>query len=261
LAPSETPNVRNKASDDASNIGQAVLRLRELILKGNFEAGERISELPLVALLGVSRTPIRLALERLAHEGLLEVYPTGGFIVRGFTLDDVWDSMEVRGALEGTAARLAAERLADRSELDTLRKCQKEMDVVIQPDEDSVSTYLELNDMFHGEVVRLAKCEMLRQTLDKLFCLPFASPSALVMSPLKLPNANASARFIIGHEHHHAIIDAIANREGARADALAREHARLTRRHLESALKDEEFLSNVPGGPLIRMTKATDYTD
>src|ERR1044071_9029840 len=128
LGRQEDPNVRSKSSQDSSNIGQAVLRLREMILTGKFEAGERISELPLVALLGVSRTPIRLALERLAHEGLLEPYPTGGFIVRGFTLDDVWDSIEIRGTLEGTAARLAAERLANDAELDALRKCQSEMD-------------------------------------------------------------------------------------------------------------------------------------
>src|SRR5438128_8612345 len=102
------------------------MRLRGMILKGSFQAGERISELPLVAMLGVSRTPIRLALERLAHEGLLESYPTGGFVVRGFTLEDVWDSIEIRGNLEGMAAQLAAERLTSDADLDFLRTCQTE---------------------------------------------------------------------------------------------------------------------------------------
>ena len=230
-----------------------MLRLREMILTGKFEASERISELPLVALLGVSRTPIRLALERLAHEGLLEPYPTGGFIVRGFTLDDVWDSMEVRGALEGTAVRLAAERLVRDSDLDTLRKYQSEMDSLGQmPAMNYFPVYLELNDAFHAEMVRLAKSDILRQTLDKLFCLPFASPSALVSSPLTV--ADATERFIIGKEHHHTIIEAIANRQGARADAMAREHARLTRRHIETALAEGSFLTSVPGGPLIKVT-------
>src|SRR5438128_9233630 len=122
------PAPRNKPFEDASHIGQTVVRLREMILNGNFQAGERISELPLTARLGVSRTPIRLALERLAHEGLLEPYPTGGFIVRKFTLDDIWDSMEVRGLLEGGATRLAAERLADERDLDPLRQCQQKID-------------------------------------------------------------------------------------------------------------------------------------
>src|SRR5689334_3914754 len=111
------PLPENDSTSD-SQLGRTVLRLRELILKGEFGPRERISEHPLSARLGVSRTPIRLALERLAHEGLLEPYPTGGFIVRQFTLDDIWDGIEIRSLLEGGAARLAAERLNDDKELD-----------------------------------------------------------------------------------------------------------------------------------------------
>ena len=220
-----------------------------MILKGNFQAGERVSELPLVSMLGVSRTPIRLALERLAHEGLLEPYPTGGFIIHGFTLDDVWDSIEIRGTLEGNAAQLAATRLTSDNDLDALRKYQNEMDAIGIPTTDSFPLYLELNDAFHAEIVRLAKSPMLRLMLDRLFCLPFASPSALVTSPLQLPDADT--RFRTGEQHHHLLIDAIANRHGSFAESLAREHARLTRRHLDLALEDRFFLASVPGGPLI----------
>jgi len=113
MAEIEEAPLRN-VTESESQIERAVLRLRELILKGEFEAGERVSEAPLTSRLGVSRTPIRLALERLAHEGLLEPYPTGGFVARRFTLDEVWDGIEVRGLLEGAAARMAA---ADVSEL------------------------------------------------------------------------------------------------------------------------------------------------
>jgi GntR family transcriptional regulator of vanillate catabolism len=222
-----------------------------MILKGNFEGGERISELPLVAMLGVSRTPIRLALERLAHEGLLEPYPTGGFIVRGFTLDDVWDSIELRGTLEGIAARLAAERIESDADVDELRNIQRKMDAIgSPPSPDEFPLYLELNDAFHAEMVRLAKSPMLRLNLDRLLCLPFAGPSALVTSPLHLPDALAAFR--LGNEHHHLLIDAIARRHGTFAESMAREHARLTRRHLEEALSDKDYLANVPGGTLIR---------
>src|SRR5437870_3036371 len=218
------PAHRHKSSEDVSHIGQTVVRLREMILNGNFQAGERISELPLVAMLGVSRTPIRLALERLAHEGLLEPYPTGGFIVRGFTLDDVWDSIEIRGTLEGTAARLAAERLTSAEDLDVLRKYQNEIDAIGIPTTETFPDYLELNEAFHAEIVRLARSPMIRLMLDRLFCLPFASPSALVTSPLRLPDA--AARFRIGDEHHHLLIDAIAGQRGSFAESLAREHAK-----------------------------------
>ena len=80
-------------SETSSQIARTALRLREMILSGDFSPGERVSEAPLTGRLGASRTPIRLALERLAHEGLLEPYPTGGFIVRTFTLEDVWDGI------------------------------------------------------------------------------------------------------------------------------------------------------------------------
>ena len=114
-----TWSVQTVTSETNSQITRTVLRLREMILSGEFSPGERVSEAPLTGRLGASRTPIRLALERLAHEGLLDPYPTGGFIVRTFTLEDVWDGIEVRGVLEGAAARLAAERLTSDGELDT----------------------------------------------------------------------------------------------------------------------------------------------
>src|SRR5690348_5749766 len=105
-----------------SQIARAFIGVRDLLLRGDFVRGERISELPLVARLGVSRTPIRLALERLAHMGLLDAGVTGGFTVREFSLSEVLDAIEVRGVLEGTAARLAAERLSNDAELAALRR-------------------------------------------------------------------------------------------------------------------------------------------
>src|SRR5580700_4432411 len=126
-----------------------------MLLRGDFQAGERISELPLVARLGVSRTPIRLALDRLAHEGLLEASPTGGFVVRAFTIEDVWDAIETRGVLEGAAARLAAERLQHPNELAQLHELRDEMDAmirpegdpdgIVEPDIDSFARYLDVN--------------------------------------------------------------------------------------------------------------------
>jgi GntR family transcriptional regulator, vanillate catabolism transcriptional regulator len=89
---------------------RALLRLRELILRGEFAPGERMSELRLVETLGVSRTPLRLALAALEHEGLLRSAGSRGYVVREFTQADISDAIELRGVLEGTAARFAAER-------------------------------------------------------------------------------------------------------------------------------------------------------
>ena len=96
-----------------SQTGRAALVLREMLLEGHFQPGERIREVPLAAELGVSRIPLRLVLERLAHEGLLEVRPTRGFVVQRFSATDIYDAIELRGLLEGMAARLTAEKVQE----------------------------------------------------------------------------------------------------------------------------------------------------
>jgi len=253
--------IRSSNPSEDSQTGRALLNLREMLLRGDFSPGERLSELPLVARLGVSRTPIRLALDRLAHEGLLEASPTGGFVVRAFTFEDIWDAIETRGVLEGSAARLAAERLVDDSELVVVRRYRDELDAMIRstdgdnsivaPDFDSFARYLDLNEAFHSAIVDLAKSPMLRRALLHVESVPFASPSSLVYVRSKLPRAQEM--FAISHEHHHALVEAIEQREGTRAEALAREHARMSRRSLEDALSNTNILSGVPGASLIRM--------
>jgi GntR family transcriptional regulator of vanillate catabolism len=244
---------RGGNAEFVSQTGRTLLNVREMLLRGDFKPGERISELPMVARLGVSRTPIRLALDRLASEGLLEASPSGGFVVRSFALSDIWDAIEMRGVLEGTAARLAAERLAHDQELSDIRRHMSEMDAYLGPASniDSFARYLDLNDAFHTAVLDLARSPMLRRTLDQVMLLPFAQPSAVVFARSKLPGA--AEMFAIGQEHHRVILDAIAKRQGTRAEAAAREHSRLSRRILESALENSDILSCVPGSSLIRM--------
>lgn len=240
-----------KDMEFVSQMGRTLLALREMLLKGEFAPGERVSELALAGRLNVSRTPIRLALDRLSHEGLLEVSPSGGFIVCEFTLADIWDALDMRGVLEGTAARLAAERLVDVSELRKIREYQREMDVIARHTLDTFARYMELNEGFHNELAMLAKSPMLARSLKHLTSLPFAHPSAMVFARSKLPRA--AELMTIGQEQHHAILEAIEKREGTRAEALAREHVRLSRRNLESVLSgDSGILDCVPGASLIR---------
>lgn len=233
-----------------SHTSRTLLNLRELLLRGDFRPGERLSELPLVARLGVSRTPIRLALDRLANEGLLEAVPSGGFVVRAFTVADIWDAIETRGVLEGAAARLAAERLHSSRDLAVLRACREEMEAMPELTIDSFSRYLDLNEAFHWAIVDLAHSPMLRRALEQVTKLPFAAPSALVFARSKLPRA--AEMFTIGQDQHRSIFEAIESREGSRAESLAREHARLSRRNLEFALGDQDILRCVPGASLIR---------
>jgi GntR family transcriptional regulator of vanillate catabolism len=248
----ENAALPTKSREFVSQTGRALLALRELLLKGEFRPGERISELAMVARLGVSRTPIRLALDRLAHEGMLAASPSGGFQVREFTLDDVWDAIEMRGVLEGTAARLAAERLSSSAKLNRIRSIQSRMDSIAHPTFDSFALYMDLNEGFHSALVDLAKSPMLRRSLAHVMSLPFASPSAMVFARSKLPTA--ADLVIIGNEQHHSILEAVEHRQGTRAEFLAREHARMSRRNLETALADKSILNCVPGASLIKVS-------
>ena len=240
--------------DVASQIARAFVGVRELLMRGEFGRGERISELPMVARLGMSRTPIRLALERLAHIGFLDVVPTGGFAVRGFSITEVLDAIEVRAVLEGTAARLAAERLADVSELTQLREYAALMGAMKGLTIDSLSEFMDLNEAFHAALVDLAKSAMLQRSVEQVNSLPFASPSAMVFPTSVLPNADET--LAIANLHHRSIIEAIGNRQGTRAESLAREHTFIARRVLEQALSDTNALSRVPGGALINLSSA-----
>jgi GntR family transcriptional regulator of vanillate catabolism len=243
-----------RPSDVASQTARALFSLRESLLRGEFAPGERMSELPLVARLGVSRTPIRLALERLAHIGLLDLSASGGFAVRGYTPAEALDAIEIRGVVEGTAARLASERLSDDSELNTLRRLGDEMERLERLTIESFAHYMDLNEAFHATIIGLAKSAILVRAFQQAISLPFASPSAMVFPTSGL--AYSDAALAVAKEHHRSLVEAIATRQGTRAESLAREHAFIARRVLVMALSDSDALSKVPGASLINLTGA-----
>ena len=243
-----------RAKDDAAlpQTLRATLRLRELILEGELRGGERLAELPLAAQLRVSRTPLRLALAQLEHEGLVGTLPGGGFAVCTFTLDEVTDAIDVRGVLEGMAARLAAERLEDPSELEAVHGCVAQLDALVRPDRPAIEAferYVKLNGRFHRLLVQLAKSRAVETAIARVQALPFASPSAFVQVQASLPESHRI--LYLAHDQHRGMLEAIELGEGFRAEALAREHARLARRNLDVALRSEHALERLPGASLI----------
>src|SRR6187402_2437850 len=141
------------ADTSSSQAVKAQLRLREMILAGELPSGARIAELAIVEKLGVSRTPIRAALVRLEQEGLLQALPNGGFAVRTFSERDVADAIEMRGTVEGLAARLAAERGVEAGVLAQARECLDGVDALLrQPalDDEGFLRYVTLNQKFHN---------------------------------------------------------------------------------------------------------------
>lgn len=233
---------------------KALLRLRQLILDGELKPGERVPELTLVEHTGVSRTPIRAALLQLAEEGLLEPSTSGGFVVRAFDENEVFDAIDVRGTLEGAAARRAAERRPAHAELAELRDCVSAMDTIVarrKLDVEHFSDYVRLNERYHALLVELAHSPVLARALERILALPFASPSAFVLAQSSLPQAHQI--LVIGQDQHHAILDAIAAGEGARAESIAREHSNLAKRNLQSVAAREAQVHTVIGGNLIKL--------
>jgi GntR family transcriptional regulator of vanillate catabolism len=234
-------------SNSNTHLERLVLTLREQLLQGEFSPGERLTELGLASRLKASRTPTRLALERLANEGLLDTIPSGGFRVRSFALADIRDAIEIRGVLEGTAARFAAERLGATGELAQLKRLGTEAVMEFPVTFEGFARYLDANKNFHRELWRLAQSRSLIWELEHACKIPFAAPEALVFSVADLEQATAW----VAAEQHRAIVEAIENREGARAEALAREHSRISRRNLELAFKAKGSSNHSPGLPLV----------
>lgn len=232
---------------------KTILSLRELILSGELKPGERLSELAIVDRLGVSRTPVRTALVRLEEEGLLEAIPSGGYVVRHFSEADIFDAIETRGTLEGLAARLAAERGATPGQLGEIRNCLRSLDRLVQDDEhgpETFSAYVELNERFHQLLIQMSGSRVVARQIERAVALPFASPSAFVEVQAVLPESRAI--LLVAQEQHRSVVEAIERREGARAEALMREHSRVAHRNLVVALDHQGARDLVPGMALIR---------
>lgn len=209
-----------------SQLDKALLGLRSLVLGGAFAEGQRLSEVAVASQLGLSRTPLRQAMDRLVAEGLLERIETGGCRVATFTRADIADAIELRGVIEGTAARLAAERGVAPDLLDQANAALDQIDRALdQAAGLDFDQYVRRNAQFHALLARFPASPLVEREIERMSLLPLASPSAFLSDQALIPDFQDSLPF--AQRQHRAIMDAIIRREGARAEALTREHARL----------------------------------
>ena len=250
----DAENASETSQKSVNNSAQvrALLQLREMILAGELPGGTRIAELSIVEKLGVSRTPIRAALMRLAQEGLLEALPSGGYAVRTFSEREVLDAIELRGTLEGLSARMAAERAAPAVVLGEARECLRQIDAVLGQsalNDESFSSYVELNAKFHALLSEMSGSGIMARELERVISMPFASPSAFVVAQANSPQARDM--LVVAQDQHWQVLSAIEQREGSRAEAIMREHSRLAQRNLHDSLRNLESAA-IPGVRLIR---------
>jgi DNA-binding GntR family transcriptional regulator len=135
-----------------------VSRVRDMIIEGALEAGSRIHEGNLGRELGVSRTPLREALKFLASEGLIELVPTRGAVVRRFSAKDVQDSLIVLGNLEALAGRLACAH-ATAAQIAEIRVLHDQM-MRLYAARDRLP-YFKLNQEIHASILRSCQNETL----------------------------------------------------------------------------------------------------
>lgn len=205
---------------------QVLVKLREMIASGEFQPGDRITEIPTAEHLGVSRLPVRLALRILEQEGLLEKMPKRGFAVRKITNKDFLGALDVRGVLEGLAARQAAEKGMNKTIIDELQQSLDNLDDMFEQESfgiEEVERYHKVNVKFHEAILVASDNPAIKLALSKVESLPFASVQSLVFDTQQLNREKK--RLYFAHLQHHAILIALKNRQSSRAEALMKEHA------------------------------------
>lgn len=193
--------------------------LEEEILTGKLKKGETLGEISLSKRLGVSRTPIRAALHRLAEEGLIEIAPNKGAVVIGVGKEELVDIYKIRMRLEGLASREAALKI---SEEDKKKLCDSVELSEFYIGKQDTEHLKELDTRFHNIIYKASGNRLLCKTLSELH------RNIKVYRKLSL---TVSDRLEKSVEEHREILNAILAGDADTADAL-------TFRHVEAALEN-----------------------
>ena len=190
--------------------------LRDAISDGRIAVGERVREEEIARNLGVSRTPVREALQRLHQRGLLVFGNGRGLVVAELSQHQVLQLYAMREILEGSAARFAAQH-ANATDVTILYRQQKEL-AEAKPDALLLVT---LNRRFHQAIYEAAHNQYLMQTLNMLH----DSLALLHNATFRVPNRRSES-----DEEHRRIVAAIEKRDPDAAEQAAREHIRQAQR-------------------------------
>lgn len=199
--------------------------LRRRILSGALPAGSRIDQDAEAERLRASRMPIREALRRLGAEGLVDIAPHRGAVVRALSAADLEDLYVMRLALEGVAGRLGAAQLSPE-DLEAMRQMLPAMEEVVAQ-EDPVA-WLELDWSFHHTLYRAAQRPRLLQTIHQLR----EEARRYRTVGLSLPRV-----LEVSLHEHRAMIEACERRDGEEVEVLIRQALERTRSELRVLLE------------------------
>lgn len=204
----------------------ALTRLREMILRGALQPGERLLELELADTLAISRTPIRQALPVLAQEGLLVPAGGRGYRVREFTRRESLQALQLRAMLEGFAARSIVVAGRGQAMNEVLAELLSEGDDLLGSD--IATDALEerfgiLNARFHDLIISSAEDLLLTDLIARCNIVPFTAPGSIAFEGQDEKKIRGLLSY--AHQQHHAIADAFASNDALRVEMLFREHA------------------------------------
>lgn len=198
---------------------QVYAKLEEDILSGTLPKGRIVTECELANMLGVSRTPVRGALRRLAEEGLVEIATNKRATVVGISTQDLIDTYKIRTRLEGLSSLLAAERMSDEEKKRLCDFVELSEYYLSKKDTDRLR---ELDTQFHSIIYKASGNRMLCRILSELHRNITRYRKISLSVPGRLESSVAE---------HREILNAILAGDGVLADEL-------TSRHIERALKN-----------------------
>jgi DNA-binding GntR family transcriptional regulator len=187
--------------------------IQMMIRNGTFPPGRRLPEKDVAALLNVSRTPVREALNRLISDGLLAIHPGRGYAVAELDKQQILELYSLREFLEGAAGRFAAQHASD-PEIQVLRGLSLQMGAL---DERDVKAHVTMNKHFHAAIASASHNRYLQEELQR-----HADTMTLVPSTTFQVGSRSQDSFA----EHSAIVDAIEAHAPDRAEAAARAHIR-----------------------------------
>lgn len=203
-----------KSAPNETIVEHVIRSIREAIRQGDLKAGERLVVADVAGSYGVSPGPVREAIRRLAGEGYLEFTPHKGASVRVYSEREVREIFQTREALEGYAARLAAENIQRADYSAKLRDCHRRLHEardILGPE------FVDARQDFHDVLYEIAGNSVLAEAASRL---TYPIHRAIFSRLMGVERAMASLR------EHDGIIDAILAGDGVKAERLMRAHLR-----------------------------------
>jgi DNA-binding GntR family transcriptional regulator len=199
-------------------VDYVVRRLRDGILQGRFAPGQRLIARDVVEHIGTSRGPVREAFRRLAAEGLIDVVPNRGAVVRRMSRRQVSNLFQIRECLEGLAARLAALRIDEGNNRVRFTEAWEK----VRPRSEALAwnAFIERNRFYHMTIVRIGGNDQLSELIENL---------QLPIMMLQVGLAMRPEHTEISHAAHKAIAEAILDGDAGAAEKAMQAHMRNSR--------------------------------